>query len=271
MKKLVFLIAMTFVLTACNQNLEKTKTNDEVETVGTIEPKTDENDEEKTDVEPHSVVSPSEVFTQLETKIKDRLNASHFIMGVDYRVSDFDFNLLNSLGSKEVQMIGQGEMLNNYYIWYSPEEMNAAMRENYGFTIDFENYRHTNEQDFTQIYYDGDFVYLVAADYPGFNGVEEVVINSIEQVEDLPIYYTELQYKQFSFSDYEQAGHEWDPALWETPMDQWPEEMQEFIKLDETKIYALFVGSESNFALSYYQATSLSKEERMEYIEGLQW
>ncbi|MFY3791401.1 hypothetical protein ACOQFO_06855 [Ureibacillus sp. MALMAid1270] len=62
--------------------------------------------------------------------------------------------------------------------------LQEALVKAYGFTIDFERYRNANEQEYPEIYFDGDFVYLMSADYPGFNGEEEPIILSIEQFED---------------------------------------------------------------------------------------
>lgn len=280
---MLFLTIFVFILAACNgqstieepENTEETQPVDQSNANDSTSPENSEaKDGESTNAgEPSQSAGPSELFTQLESKITDRLSAL-YIPEVDYRDNLYDFGVLNAATRQYTDiapMIGSGEVLNGYYEWYDPVNLQEAVVKAYGFTVDFEKYRNANEEEYPEIYYDGDFVYLISADFPGFNGIDEPIINAIEQFQDKPIYYTELQYKYFLISDYEQAGYEWDPSLWELPMDEWPEEAKQFIKLDEdTKIYAIFIDREDSFALAYYGTTPLTEDERMTYLENLQ-
>lgn len=283
MKKLLLLMLAVLVLGACNQNAqqpntpEETKTTDQTDSTKTSTEDKDTTEEvieeDKEEVsETTQSPGPSEIYTQLESKMKERLFGA-YIPTIDYRDSLNDFSLLNIITrnfTDEVPLIGQGEVLNSYYEWYLPEDLTNALVKHYEFTIDFEKYRNANEQEYADIYFDGDFVYLMSADFPGVYGLEEPIINSIKQLPELPVYYVELQYQYIHFYELEEAGIDWDFSLMELPLNSWPEEYQEFIKLDETIIHALFIDKNEFFTLSYYSSIPLSADEQIEYVNGLE-
>ncbi|CAM5223718.1 hypothetical protein UACE39S_05197 [Ureibacillus acetophenoni] len=283
MKKLnlFFMTVLVLILAACTsqppkeetEKTEETQTVDQSNSNESTSPEASEGEqsEEEGDTEQTQGSGPSEFYMQLETKISERLQ-NNYLPPIDYRNDLYDFGILNTAArqySDIAPMIGSGEMLNSYYEWYDPVNLQEAIVKAYGFTIDFEKYRIANQQEYPEIYYDGDFVYLMSADYPGFNGVEEPIILSIEQFDDQPIYYTELQFRYLSINEYEEAGNEWDPSLWEIPMDEWPEEVKEFIQNNDSTFYAIFIDQGDTFALAYYDSTPLTKDERKSYLENL--
>jgi len=147
MKKFVLLIITLLLLGACNQNTqqestEEPTTKDSTET--SIENDSTNDQENNEETTPTQGQGPSEIYTQLESKIVDRLDVL-FAPEIDYRKSEYDFGVLNTITrnySNLVHVIDQGEKFNSYYEWYSPKELSDALIKYHGFTIDFEKYSH---------------------------------------------------------------------------------------------------------------------------------
>nr|WP_106779087.1 hypothetical protein [Lysinibacillus timonensis] len=283
MKKFIYLFASTLVLSACSQEAEP---QTQGELAQSEETKGTENDgnkqqeeairEQEAQTEPASS-GPSEVFLELQSNIVERLNSLQFLretMGVVYNDSNVEHNLILNIARSfpdEVPMLGQGDVLNGFYEWYSPDDLNQAISKYHGFTIDFEKYRNSNEEEVPMIYFDGDFVYLVSADFAGTLDYFQPTILSIEQMDDQPIYYVELQNRAFHAYEYEmQNGEPYDFSVYvDVPFTEWPEEMQQYIGTDPTIYHALFIENEAGFALAYYSMDPLLEADRVNYIDSL--
>lgn len=223
-----------------------------------------------------ATAEPKKISEDVEQQMLERINTFQFI----HSVSDVkkgqgiegDFNLiLNVVRSypEEVPIISQGEKYNSFYESYRPEQVNAAMLKYHGFEIDFEQYLYDEQKENQSLIFDAPYVYLASADYPGFLGHQEIVMNSIGSITDR-VYTAQYQIRNFLSYEYEEAtGKTWDFAYAWVPMEQWPKEMKQYMELDPTKYYAIFVKNEYGLALIYLGKEPLGEEETNNYLQSI--
>lgn len=210
-------------------------------------------------------------------QVLDRLHSLPFVHSVGDIQKDesveSDFNILVSLTRsfpEEVPMIAQGKKYNSFYETYSVDAMNEAMLKYHGFEINFEKYLYDKKRENQNIIYDEDYVYLVSADYPGTLGYETPILYSIEPVADNG-YAAEFRYLLFDSYKYEEeTGKVWDSSYTDMPMEEWPDDMKAYMKLEPTKYYALFVENEFGLALAYLGKEPLKSDEATAYLNDIQ-